>query len=402
MINKLERQNDILRVIEDLDIPPSMYDNAHSKYLALAKYLKEHCELDVVMYPQGSFAYGTVIRPYNKDANSSYDLDFICEVSRYKDEVEPEELSRIIKEAISSGELYGGKMKESVNCITIQYADINNTSFSIDVVPAAHETNAYITDLCSHSNRPDLMNTAIAIPEKCGKNYKWITNNPKGFIQWFNEINRPYLNSSRALYRKHLFDRSNYYSKIEDIPAEMERSSIQRVIQILKYHRNIYYKDSKIPKPISAIITKIVTDVAASLNPMIDTFELLEFVIDELIVCSKLLHMPRYEFEKIYGSDRCRQIQLNNHMWKIMNPANPNDNLADKWNTDSNIPQKFFKWVDAVKKDLLDSRLLPDKEFRICSENAFGKDVINKLWDKKYGVTGTTPITIMPKPWKKQ
>ena len=94
------------------------------------------------------------------------------------------------------------------------------------------------------------------------------------------------------------------------------------------------------------------------------------------------------------------QIQLINREWTIKNPANPDDNLADKWNTDSDIPQKFFKWVLAVKKDLIDSQILSDKDFRICSENAFGKDIISKLWGKKYGLTDTTPITELPKPWK--
>lgn len=30
------------------------------------------------MYPQGSFAIGTVVRPNVKNPDANYDLDFIC------------------------------------------------------------------------------------------------------------------------------------------------------------------------------------------------------------------------------------------------------------------------------------------------------------------------------------
>ena len=46
------RRNDILRLIESLDIPPSLYKNAEEKYKAITKYLIEH-GFDAEMYPQG-------------------------------------------------------------------------------------------------------------------------------------------------------------------------------------------------------------------------------------------------------------------------------------------------------------------------------------------------------------
>ena len=61
MIDKYKRQNDILRAIESLDITPSMYKNADEKYHALADYLSRHTDVTLDMYPQGSFAFGTVV-----------------------------------------------------------------------------------------------------------------------------------------------------------------------------------------------------------------------------------------------------------------------------------------------------------------------------------------------------
>ncbi len=76
MINKPERQQDIIRLVQSLDISPTMHKNAVEKYRALANYLEEN-GIDAEIYPQGSFALGTVVRPSANDANAKYDLDFI-------------------------------------------------------------------------------------------------------------------------------------------------------------------------------------------------------------------------------------------------------------------------------------------------------------------------------------
>ena len=66
-----ERQNDILEIIEHLDISPTMYQNAIEKYNHLTTYLEKH-GYAVKMYPQGSFALGTVVRPIHRGDDASY------------------------------------------------------------------------------------------------------------------------------------------------------------------------------------------------------------------------------------------------------------------------------------------------------------------------------------------
>ena len=59
------RQQDILKLIEGLDISPTMYKNATDKYKAVGTYLQEQgVECDI--FPQGSFRLGTVVRPYRE------------------------------------------------------------------------------------------------------------------------------------------------------------------------------------------------------------------------------------------------------------------------------------------------------------------------------------------------
>ena len=71
------RKQDILKLIEGLDISPTMYKNATEKYRAVGTYLQKQ-GLACDIFPQGSFSLGTVVRPYKKSKEANYDLDIVC------------------------------------------------------------------------------------------------------------------------------------------------------------------------------------------------------------------------------------------------------------------------------------------------------------------------------------
>lgn len=98
-MNISERQKDFLSVIEKLDISPTLFKNAQSKYEALATFLDEH-GIEANIYPQGSFALGTVTRPIKKANSPSYDLDCICQVSGTKPEYTPSGLRDLIENTL--------------------------------------------------------------------------------------------------------------------------------------------------------------------------------------------------------------------------------------------------------------------------------------------------------------
>ena len=204
MKNIPERQKDILSIISSLDISPTMYRNAIDKYNAITKFLND-CGIEANMYPQGSFAFGTVVRP-NANPSANYDLDFICQVCGCRTDYTPSGLRQKIEDALSSSGVYGGKLTVYKECFTIEYADINDIGFSIDIVPAADEDSDNKNRLIGKSLNPELIETAIAIPKHNGeRNYSWLTNNPKGFRTWFDKKNAPFLAVSRASYRERLF-----------------------------------------------------------------------------------------------------------------------------------------------------------------------------------------------------
>ena len=326
-----------------------MYRNAIDKYNAITKFLND-CGIEANMYPQGSFAFGTVVRPSAKDPSANYDLDFICQVGGCRTDYTPSGLRQKIEDALSSSGVYGGKLTVYKECFTIEYADINDIGFSIDIVPAADEDSDNKNRLIGKSLNPELIETAIAIPKHNGeRNYSWLTNNPKGFRTWFDKKNAPFF-------------------------------------QILKYHRDVYYakfKDGDELKPISAIINVVTTQIASQHDPNCSVFELLEYVLGELNIYAQQEKLTFKEFEQIYGNRTV--FSRPDGKWYIANPANPEDNLSDKWNQDTRIPTYFFRWVNAVKTDLIESLQQEDEQqFRAAIENGFGNTSVTAVLGKKY------------------
>lgn len=386
MINTIERKKDVISIISSVDITPTMYKNACDKYNALAVYLNNH-GIDAEIYPQGSFAIGTVVKPNLDNSSAIYDLDFICQIKGNKNDFSPSELSNILKDCLSNSEVYKDKLKAEQVCITIKYAEINEIGFSIDIVPATEETFENKTRLVNMSKYPFLIDSSIAIPKHNGeRNYSWITNNPRGLTKWFNQINDHYLFFSRSEYRKLLFENNrSIFDSIEKIPSGLDRSPLQRVIQILKFHRDIYFSNihkGDDLKPISAIITVLTAKLASHHNPNCSTFELLEYVINELNKYSIL--MNNSSMSNIHYSLDDNIISKYDGKWYIENPANPEDNLADKWDKNRDIPVNFFKWIQIVKTDLIDSLALSDTEFRASLENSFGNSQVSKVLNEKY------------------
>lgn len=401
-----ERQKDILKIIAQLDISPTMYQNAVEKYQSIAKYLESN-GIEADMYPQGSFALGTVVRPFTKDPNAAYDLDFICQMKVSKNDMSPAELRKAIEDILCQSDLYKEKLVICAECLTIEYADINGVSFSIDVVPAVDETEEKKSQLRLISENPDLIDDAIAIPEKYEEDkevYDWMTNNPRGYRIWFDRINEPFRINNQMERRQQMFENNRaVFASAEEIPEGLDRSAMQQVIQILKHHRNVYY--DKIPngdstKPISAIISTIVARIASQAFTNSSVFDLLIYVLGELDIYSMQQTLSDGEFSIRYQNKTA--VRRKGEKWVIENPANPGDNLADQWNEDSITPVRFFAWLKAVRENLVDSLMENDDVFRTKIENAFGRYNVQKTWGTKYGYIAPKPITSSSpaKPWK--
>lgn len=398
------RQKDILKLIEGLDISPTMYKNATDKYKAVGTYLQEQ-GLNCDIFPQGSFSLGTVVRPYRESKDVDYDLDFICCLGETKEKTTAKYVKNIVKDTLCRSEVYREKLqnREWDKCWTLEYAEVNGVGFNIDIVPAVPESDEIVQSLIDAGLPRDKAELAVAITDKKGQNYYWCTSNSRAYKNWFWEINKPFLNFNRENRKKVLLEKSRtIYNSIEEIPEGLERSSLQRVIQILKHHRDVYFCRIKKEnlKPTSAIITTICAEIACSLNPTMDVFELLQAIADDFEIYSYNQILQEEEFSRQYLNKNI--IRKHKGIWYIMNPVNPSDNLADSWNDNPEKAELFFKWVKAMKKDYIDSMSLEDNDFVALLENNFGRDYVKRIVkSENYASTAPNVIINTPKPWRK-
>lgn len=87
-------------------------------------------------------------------------------------------------------------------------------------------------------------------------------------------------------------------------------------------------------------------------------------------------------------------------MWKIINPVNPNDNLADSWIETQKKAEYFFNWVQKLKNDYINTIKESDNDFIAVLENNFGKDYVKKNIDiSEYHTSAPINIINTPKPW---
>ena len=183
---------------------------------------------------------------------------------------------------------------------------------------------------------------------------------------------------------------------IDDVPNQMVHSSLQRSIQLLKRHRDIfYYRAQKEElRPISAIITTLATQIAQS-SPSTELDQLLPYIINGLNDYALLLqgHKPT---TRVFSEERA-YIQKENQKWRILNPVNPDDNYADTWTDET--AKVFFKWIDSVINDLVQPSALEETRYFSALKTGLGTDIVtNSLHLNTPKVT--TPIISRPtQPW---
>lgn len=340
---------------------------------------------------------------YRQSKEYDYDLDFVCCINKNKNEVMPKNIKNIVKDILCESEYYRDALLdiEWDKCWTLEFPEIGGVGFNVDIVPGVPESNDIIDIMISDDLPQEQAELAVAITNKIGEEYSWQTSNPRAYKEWFENINKPFLEYNRENRRQALLEKCiHVYNTVEEIPEGLERSSLQRVIQMLKHHRDVYYCriNREDLKPTSAIITTLCTQIAKDINPELNVFELLTEIVRDFEIYSQNQIITESEFSSKYkGKNIIKKIDGE---WYIDNPVNKFDNLADSWNDGSGKAAAFFKWVADVKHDFLDSLNMDDNDFVALLENNFGRDYVKHSIDLGEYNSGTAKIiTNTPKPW---
>ncbi len=332
-------------IVTAIEIPRSYYEKAVARHRSLGEWLCRPESLVAAfapaVVPQGSFRYGTVVRPLNP--TQKYDLDNVTTLQIAKTRMSQKELKNLYGTEIKNYAM-AHKMTDPIQernrCWRLFYAD--EFSFHLDSLPCVPEDQQVVDAIIQSGVPAHLAALAVAITDKRHPQYERISSglfssNPRGFAACFEECAR-----SWALPRLRDLVKSNLYASVEEVPAYEFKTPLQQAVQILKRHRDVMFQSSPNLTPISMIITNLATH---AYEGELDLYAALTNIVE------KMPHFIRPERPR------------------IPNPANPAEDYADKWSLNPGLERAFWQWHTQIRADL---KKLPS----FVTEGTLAEDVV--------------------------
>lgn len=319
---------------ETLGITETQYNAAVSSYGAVGEWLaKPESSLapyKPVVRPQGSFMLGTMIKPICEE--DDLDIDLVCELTGKNPQWTQYDLKQVVGNRLKDNETYKNMLdEEGRRCWTLMYS--NSANYHMDILPSLVCNGYNIVLEKAFSNTildKDYESLAIRITDNKQNNYytdtiaeNWMKSNPFGYGSWF-------FNAADVLsLRKSIM----LSEAVNPVPKyNKEKLPLQRVVQILKRHRDMMFNGDE-DKPISIIITTLASRGYSKETSIIDAL-------------TNVVSNMRNYIESRYDSNAGRMVK-----W-IPNPVNPEENFADKWVEHPQREKNFYKWLDQVEADV--------------------------------------------------
>lgn len=352
ILRKQQISQILYQITEALDIPETRYKEAEERYQAVGNWLsKEDSPLhpfNPIIYTQGSFRLGTVVKPVSEDDN--YDIDLVCLLEIPKNAITQQVLKKIVGDRLKANKTYAGMLDdEGRRCWTLNYAE--SAKFHMDILPAIPDEYGWLIQLGVPAG---LAKSAVCLTDKDRWliDPDWPRSNPRGYAEWFKARMKVVFKAQRMLLAEKL------RASIEEVPEYKVKTPLQRAVQILKRHRDIVFEKDPDDKPISIIITTL---AARSYNNETDLYEALSSIITG---------MPGHVENKKGVS------------W-VPNPVNPKENFADKWREHPQREANLKKWLQHLWQDLtLAMRRNSFQDIAEAFKPIFGERTVNEAFNR--------------------
>jgi len=322
-----EKINELLeKIASELDISEALFDKAEKEYENLGAWIdKKTPNYNIDIYPQGSFALGTVVKPLSD--NDEYDIDLVCEYEEQYglsakqlkvDEVKP--LLEGYKETSTH-------LEEKSRCWRIEYDHFKG--FHLDVIPSYKQQNS------------------ISITHKSDNGYYYIGSNPKGYASWF--IGQMKVQRQKLIEKNQRLNQAIVLDQASVVPIKEYKlkTPLQKAIQILKRHRDIVFiNDNSNSAPVSIVITTIAGHLYDNQDNILDTID-----------------------SFLSGAESWVYNNMRDEKYYIENPSLPEENFADKWNDCPEKVEAFFRWIRMAKVNLVEDLM----------KTEYKNDMANKL-----------------------
>ena len=208
----------LAQVARALQLTSEQYRLAEEHYKAVARWLAATgsplAPYQPWIYPQGSMALETTVRPLGRD---EYDLDLVCEM-------QPTGMPAIwvydnVFERLKANGQYAPIVEKKNRCVRLNYAH----NFHLDIIPA----------------EPDRSRNggAIWVPDR--KLRDWTPSNPKGYVAWFTNRTQTALAELRK--------------KVDPLPRPTpsdEKPALTIAVQLMKRRRDVLLDEDVAPRSI--------------------------------------------------------------------------------------------------------------------------------------------------------
>lgn len=407
--NQKTQFNDILELLsKNLSITKTQHETAVQSYVAVGKFLSNEysslAEFQPYIKPQGSFIIGTTIQSIDEDGD--IDLDVVCEFKNKPESWAQFHLKNAVGDRLKESDRYREMLdEEGRRCWTLKYrenAESANQRYHMDILPALISSGySIILERAMSADTYeefDKLRLSITDIEESGYNTEtrpeyWKQSNPYGYAIWFMNIAKTINGIKKRTF--------SLNEAVKPAPEYQEaRLPLQRVVQLLKRHRDIYFKNEPDPevkkqKPISCIITTLAARAYRGEEELIDAL---------WGVVNRMENEIEFKLEPSLG----KEVE-----W-ISNPTNISENFADRWNDEGSVRREnFYRWLAQVKADLSDAQSKTGlQNISESLKNSFGKDAVLKTFsdygtrsrlltesgnnyaDRKSGILGTVGATL--------
>lgn len=323
-----------------LQLTSAQYDRARSAYNAVGEWLaRDESPLAMYgpqIYPQGSMALRTTVRPLHDD---EFDLDLVCELAGWTDDAMA--LYMAVGDRLKENETYRRMLEGKKRCWRLNYAG----DFHLDALPAR--------DARSH------LPYAIEVPDRSVR--EWKASNPRGYVLWFEGRARPYYALLEA--------RNAPLPPINDVDAG---DPLRRSIQLMKRHRDIRFEGSPENAPRSIVLTTLAAQHYAGQES-----------VGEALV--RILVGIQVEIARTDG------------VIVVPNPMNPEENFADAWQDNVAAYHEFVAYIDRFTEDLRALFTSPlNEQFSATAERLYGSSVAKKAiqtYNEQHGGRAAAALT---------
>ena len=346
-MNDNTRIDMVLRQIaKELDITDEKYENAVASYNAVGTYLSNNINVQVDIFPQGSFRLGTVIKPLSDE--DDYDIDLVCKVNKYFSN--PKDLKNEVGQALKSSDRYSKMLQEEgKRCWTLKYAD--EAQYHMDILPAIEDITYDKDKKLKITNKDEISNI-----------YTYTTTNPEAYFEWFNEKQKE---EKRRLVESFAVQNNK---NIEEVPDYKVKTTLQVALQILKRYRDKKFENNLENKPISIILTTIMAQIYTGENNV-------------------------YELIKKFSNNYYKYIKIKDGIEWVENPVNSEENFADKWQIHPERKEAFKFFVSELKNDIVNNTFITSGD--LFEESKSYKEIFGtKIVEKAYASIGKQAKTL--------